>query len=116
MTNSVIQSQSKVSITVDVIIVKEEDYYIAYCPALELSAYADSEEKARKSFEVELAIFLKETRERGTLEKYLLHNGWRLQQIPKFNYQPPRTKIKEFSSFLKNKERVSQEEINIPMC
>ncbi len=116
MTNSIIQSQSKVSITVDILIVKEENYYIAYCPALQLSAYADSEEKARTSFEVELSIFLEETRKRGTFEKYLLQNGWRLQQIPEFNYKPPQTNKKAFSSFLKNKERISREEISIPVC
>ncbi len=116
MTNSIIQSQSKLSITVDILIVKEENYFIAYCPALELSAYADTEEKARKSFEEELEIFLRETRERGTFERYLLQNGWKLQRVPKFSYQPPQIKTKAFSSFLKNKERVSQEEISIPVC
>jgi hypothetical protein len=44
---------------------------------------------AMKVFDKEVHIFLAETHKRGTLEKYLLKNGWILQQIPELNYEPP---------------------------
>lgn len=89
MTNLICKPIMELKIDVEVAIVKEDDYYVAYCPALELSAYADTSEKAKKAFEDEVKTFIDETNKRGTLEKYLLKNGWRLQQHPTLNYEPP---------------------------
>ena len=116
MTNKIIQSNSKISIVVDVIFVKEDIYYVAYCPALELSAYADSIEKAKIAFNKELDIFLEETKKHCTFEKYLLKHGWRLQQIPEINYEPPVLSIRKLSTLLKSSESVLHQEVNIPMC
>jgi predicted RNase H-like HicB family nuclease len=68
---------------------QEGEYYVAYCPALELSAYAKSKAGAKKAFTEVLTIFIKDTEEKGTLEKVLLGLGWKLQQKPKFKYEPP---------------------------
>jgi predicted RNase H-like HicB family nuclease len=80
-----------INVIVDVLVGKQEDYYIAYCPALELSSYGKTEDQARKNFEVELEIFLEETEKRGTLEKLLLKLGWCLRQSPSPAYIPPKT-------------------------
>ena len=114
MTNKIIRSDSKINLTVDLVFVKEDNYFVAYCPALELSAYADTLEKAKIAFDEEIKIFLKETHNRGTLEKYLLKNGWRLQQFPKPNYEPPRQNINKLSTLLKSS--VMHQEVNIPVC
>ncbi len=55
-----------------VLLIKEGEYFVAYCPALELSAYDTTPDGARKAFEQNLKIFFEETRRKGTLEKYLL--------------------------------------------
>jgi hypothetical protein len=90
MTNQIAKNKMSLKINVEVVVVKEGDYFVAYCPALELSAYGDKQENALKSFDKEVKIFLDETHKRGTLERYLLKNGWRLQQTPNAVYEPPR--------------------------
>lgn len=115
MANKIVKSKSSIKLTVEVIIKKEDDYYVAYCPAIELSAYADTIEKAKSSFEKEIEIFLDETHKRGTLEKYLLKNGWRLQQTPELNYEPPRQSLDKISSLMKGIEKIVNQEIIIPV-
>ena len=58
---------------VEVLLVLDDDsgQYVAYCPALEVSSYGDTEEEARAAFEDALAIFIKDTTERGTLDQFV---------------------------------------------
>ena len=112
MTNQISNKNLSISIDVEGLIVKEEDYYVAYCPALELSGYGDTVEKAQESFEKEVEIFINETHERGTLEKYLLKNGWTLQQIPEVKYLPP--KIHTGKSYGSIQSSVHKQ-VNIPV-
>ncbi|NJK86869.1 MAG: hypothetical protein HC906_13735 [Bacteroidales bacterium] len=64
------RSMDKVQVEIYAVIVKEDEYYVAYCPALELSSYAKTSKEARKRFEQEVQIFFEETSQRGTLENY----------------------------------------------
>ena len=116
MTNKIIKMKESIKLNVDVYVVQEEEYFVAYCPALELSAYADSVEKAKKAFNTEVKIFLEETHKRGTLEKYLLKNGWRLQNMPKFIYEPPRPDSNKFPNLHNPRGNVFKQEVNIPVC
>lgn len=86
MTNKIYKSGMQLSIEVDVFIAIDGDYYVAYCPALNLSSYGRSAQEATDSFKIELEIFVEETNRKGTLEKYLLQNGWNLQL---HKYTPP---------------------------
>lgn len=90
MTNHIRKSKDSLSLQLDVIFLKEDKYIVAYCPALEISAYGKSQSEAKAAFEVEIKIFIDETSKNGNLEKYLLKQGWTLQQIPEVAYQPPR--------------------------
>lgn len=78
-----------INLQVEVNFFKEGDYIIAYAPALDLSAYGDSEEDAKKSFEQSLKLFIKEVVKKGTLEKLLLELGWNLVLRPQPKYTPP---------------------------
>ncbi|HRN27095.1 MAG: hypothetical protein IT276_11795 [Ignavibacteriaceae bacterium] len=89
MTNHIQKSTDTIKLQVDVLIIKEEDYIVAYCPALELSSYGKTKSEAKAAFEVDIKIFIDETFKSGNLEKYLLKQGWTLQQIPELDYQPP---------------------------
>jgi predicted RNase H-like HicB family nuclease len=77
MKKEIIQTDGKtVKATVQVFIIKEGDYYVSYCPALEVSSYAKSSKDAKKRFEEALDIFFEETIKAGTFEKELLKLGW----------------------------------------
>lgn len=87
--NTVSKSKSSVTISVQVLLFKEDDVWVAYCPALELSSYGDDQDDAKKAFDEAMNIFLEETDRKGTLERYLLKLGWQLQQKPKPVYHQP---------------------------
>ena len=83
------RSASDVKVELEVLIKKEDDYFVSYCPALNLSSYGKTPQEARENFETEIKIFIEETINRGTLEKYLLQQGWSLKKVPLPSYVPP---------------------------
>ena len=82
-------TNNKVEVNVEVALIKEGDYIVAYCPALELSSFGINEQDAQEAFEEALEIFFEETNQLGTLENILLDLGWGLRKLPKIEYQPP---------------------------
>lgn len=114
MTNRIFNNKDAILLQLDVVIKKEGDYYIAYCPALEITGYGKTVEDAQNSFDIEVEIFFEETQKNGSLERYLLRNGWRLQQSPKAYYEPPRQDMSRLSSILKDSESVTHREVYIP--
>ncbi len=110
------KSNSNFSVEVELVILKEGKYYVAYCPALELSSYGVTEKKAMFAFEENLEIFLEETIKKKTLEKVLLSLGWILQQKPKVNYQPPRYDINTINRlFNSNYRNITKEILSLPV-
>jgi predicted RNase H-like HicB family nuclease len=83
-----------VNVSLEVDLIKQGDYIVSYCEALELSSFGITEEEAKEGFEGALETFLKETHEKGTLERVLLDLGWGLRKIPKIKYQPPIKKVR----------------------
>ena len=67
MTNRIHSNGKSIKIEVDVVILREDEYFVAYCPALELSAYGKKEKEALASFKNEINIFIEETAKKGTL-------------------------------------------------
>ena len=80
------------NISVDIMIIEEGEYFVAYCPALELTSYGTSQVEAKKSFADAVKIFIEETEKKGTLATVLLSLGWTLRQKPVTTYVPPITK------------------------
>ena len=78
-----------VTVQVQVKILKEGDFLVAYCPMLELSSYGRTLEETKRAFDGAMRIFIEETTRRGTLERELLSLGWTLRQKPSCDYQPP---------------------------
>jgi predicted RNase H-like HicB family nuclease len=58
-------------------------HFFAYCPALNLSSYGDSQKDARDAFSEALHLFIEETIRMNTFEKELLKQGWVLAYKPK---------------------------------
>ena len=74
---------------VPVFFMEEDAQWIAYCPPLEITTYADTLEEAKEAFTDALQIFLEEMIDRKTLEKELIRLGWTLA---KNRYRPPASK------------------------
>ena len=76
----------KRNVSLPVFIIKEQNYFVAYTPALDFAATGDSLESAQKSFSESINIFFDEIEEKGTLEEVLQEFGW--QKIDN-TLQPP---------------------------
>lgn len=63
-----------------VTIFREDKYFIAYTPALDLSTSAESFEEVKKRFTEVVRIFIDELSEKGTVDKVLSELGWRKVQ------------------------------------
>ncbi|MGI4874775.1 MAG: type II toxin-antitoxin system HicB family antitoxin [Janthinobacterium lividum] len=64
---------------------KDTGQYVAYCPALQLSSYGDTEAEAQTAFEEALQLFIRDTAERGTLAPLLLALGWQPAESTSLN-------------------------------
>ena len=101
---------NKTELRLAVMLVKEGDYIVAYCPALELSTHGENEQEAKEFFEDAVNEFLKDTMESGTLERCLLEYGWSLK---KGEYEPPRIEEKiDFSQY--HDYKIISERITLP--
>lgn len=100
---------------VEVLLVPDEDtgQYVAYCPALELSSYGDTEDEAQAAFEEALQFFVQDTAERGTLDKLLLALGWRLVKKPVAVYEPPRLSLEVLNRPARSR-RILTEQVLLP--
>jgi predicted RNase H-like HicB family nuclease len=111
-TQSIKRNRNKLEASLEVAFYKEGKYFVAYCPALEVSSYATTIEKTKERFGEELKIFFDETTKRGTLERLLLQYGWILQRK---EFKPPTTtnaltkKYGDYPYF-----NLSQKKIEIP--
>lgn len=75
-----IRNKNVIAADVTVMLYQQGDYTVAYCPALDLSSYATTEDEAVIAFKEALAIFLEYCEENGTLEQNLVACGWKLRQ------------------------------------
>jgi predicted RNase H-like HicB family nuclease len=87
--NIIERGQDYIIIQLNVMLLKEDDSFVAYCPALELSSFGDSPEDAQKAFHEALEIFIEETSNKGTFDNELLSLGWTLKKKPEPEYYPP---------------------------
>jgi predicted RNase H-like HicB family nuclease len=103
-----------VNVSLEVELIQQGDYIVSYCPALELSSFGLTEDEAKTGFEGVLETFLKDTHEKGTLERILLDLGWSLKKLPTVKYRPPVKKIRtkhRNSSYI----RSFNESVSIPV-
>lgn len=80
--NILTKEDDNITTRVNVVLFKEDDYWIAYCPPLNLSSYWKTKSEAKDAFTNEMRIFLSETVKKNTLERYLLELGWEKWEAP----------------------------------
>jgi hypothetical protein len=73
-------------LSIPVLYLREGRAYIAYTPALDLSASGTTVSRAKKNFETTLRLFLDELIARGTLADVLREMGWSKQDR---RWRPP---------------------------
>lgn len=79
-----------INVSVPLLSFKEDDAFIVYSPALDISGYGDTEEEARKSFELTLEEFISYTLNKNTFQLELTRLGWKIKKRNILNrYTPP---------------------------
>jgi predicted RNase H-like HicB family nuclease len=69
---------STVNTNLELYLFKEGQMYIAYCPAIDISAYGKSENEARASFDEALSAHLTYCIDKNTLADDLKAHGWQM--------------------------------------
>jgi predicted RNase H-like HicB family nuclease len=114
--NAILKSKNAINIQVQVAVFQEGEFWVAYCPSLELSSYGEDLEDAKQAFDAALSIFLKETDRKGTLERCLLRLGWQLQMKPKAIYHQPSMTLRNSQKLLRKNPQIFNERVAIPMA
>ena len=66
-----------VNYTLPVLIFKEDNMFVAYTPALDLSIVGNTYDEALKNFHEASSIFFEEVIKKGTSEEVLVEYGWK---------------------------------------
>lgn len=67
---------TRITVKVGVYLFKEDDTFIAYCPALDMSGYGVSEKEAKESFERSMCMYVEYCVRKNTLVADLRKHGW----------------------------------------
>ena len=96
--------QNKIEGSLDIIIFKEDDTTIVYCPTLEVSGYGVDENEAHESFKISLAEFFRYCTNKNTLRTELKRLGWQMKRSKSKPMVPP--PITELLSSNENLSRI----------
>jgi predicted RNase H-like HicB family nuclease len=107
-------SKDFISVGIHVLLYKENNTWVAFCPSLELFSYGNTKSNAKKAFHENIQIFIEETKRKGTLEKMLLKLGWTLRQTPKADYRPPKLEEK-YKELIKQGASALEEQVFLPV-
>jgi predicted RNase H-like HicB family nuclease len=82
------KDKNMVEMQLSLLVYKQGDYFVAYCPSLELSSYGDSVEDAKTGFDDAMNIYLEHCLKNGTLVADLVKHGWNVEKNPT-KLEPP---------------------------
>lgn len=69
-------SQRILELQLNVLVFQEGEYYVSYCPSLDLSSYGDSVADAKNGFDEVMRDYLEQSQKNGTLHQDLTNHGW----------------------------------------
>jgi len=84
-----VTGRKKIECNLPVILFQEENNFITYCPALDLSGYGATEAESNKSFEIVLGEYFRYTVNKNSLAEDLKKMGWIIRKNLKRNPIPP---------------------------
>ena len=76
-----------------VLVFQQEEYYVSFCPALQLSSYGDSVQEAKNGFDDVMKDYIEEGTKKGTLHDDLVSHGWVFSVIHNQNKIEPPAKV-----------------------
>lgn len=85
-----------VPIEFDIMVFKENDTYVAYCPELDVSSCGKSIEHAKQMLKTAVGLFLKEAEKMGTLKDILEEANYVKDKSGK--WMPPKLVATELAS------------------
>ncbi len=85
-----------IRIEFDMIVFKEDESYVAYCPELDISSCGNTVEHAKKMLKIAIRLFLEETEKMGTLEDILEETNYKKDTSGK--WLPPKLVATELVS------------------
>lgn len=112
--------ESQVNLVLGVYIFTEEETYIAYCPALDISGYGKNEIEAKQSFGEVVRQYLEYCIHEHTLTEDLQKHGWKVESIKQHKLISPDTvsmmkRNPDFKNLIENKEYSKyMENLSIP--
>ncbi|MBI4715292.1 MAG: type II toxin-antitoxin system HicB family antitoxin [Nitrospirae bacterium] len=85
-----------IPIEYDIIIFKEDETYVAYCPELDISSCGNTVEHSKEMLKTAVKLFLEEAEKMGTLEDILEES--RYKKDASGRWSPPKLVATEFVS------------------
>lgn len=79
--NKIVKHNGSLTVTLDVYVFREDDAYIAYSPAIDLSGYGETEKDTKDSFSMVLEEYIKYGLSCRTLVKDLRAHGWKVRSL-----------------------------------
>jgi hypothetical protein len=79
-TNYIHHDKDGVNLSLEVLLFREREYIIAYCPALDLAGYGRDADHARRDFEEVLEMTLDYMIKKRTLAADLRAHGWKVRK------------------------------------
>ncbi len=80
---------SVIELQLSVLVFQQDEYFVAYCPSLELSSYGDSIQDAKDGFDDVMQNYIEDSQKRGTLHDDLIAHGWKINVDNDKNAEPP---------------------------
>lgn len=113
-------ANARINIVLGVYIFMDENIFIAYCPALDLSGYGKNEQEAKESFGEVMRQYIEYGLHKHTLVEDLQKHGWNVKSMKQRKFKSPNieTMMKnnpEFKDIIENKDYSKySENIDIP--
>ncbi len=85
-----------IPIEFDVIVFRENETYVAYCPELDISSCGKSVENAKEMLKTAVRLFIEEAEKMGTLEDILEESNYKKDESGK--WLPPKLVATELLS------------------
>lgn len=82
----------KINAGLELYIFTEDNMYILYCPALDLSSYGRTEQEAKDEFLQSFQIYINYCMSKNTLAKDLQKHGWKVRSSRQKRMKSPSTK------------------------